>query len=101
VLWARQWPDRTWAIESAAGLGYLLAQQLVAAGERVLDGGGVAARRRPRAARTAVADQRPPLPDAAAPHTPGPTSPTASGSPAKPPNSAGKATLPNVGAYCR
>jgi transposase len=28
---------RTWAIESAGGLGYLLAQQLVAAGEEVLD----------------------------------------------------------------
>ena len=27
--------DRTWAIESANGLGYLLGQQLVAAGERV------------------------------------------------------------------
>jgi hypothetical protein len=30
-------PDRTWAVENATGLGYLLAQQLVAAGERVLD----------------------------------------------------------------
>lgn len=29
--------DRVWAIESAAGLGRLLAQQLVAAGERVID----------------------------------------------------------------
>ena len=28
---------RTWAIESAGGLGYLLAQQLVAAGEEVID----------------------------------------------------------------
>jgi transposase len=28
---------RTWAIESATGLGYLLAQQLVAAGEHVVD----------------------------------------------------------------
>ena len=35
--WARQWPQRSWAIENAAGLGYLLAQQLVAAGERVVD----------------------------------------------------------------
>lgn len=35
--WAAQHPERTWAIESAGGLGYLLAQQLVAAGERVLD----------------------------------------------------------------
>ena len=31
------WPERAWAIEGAAGLGHLLAQQLVAAGERVLD----------------------------------------------------------------
>ena len=29
--------DRTWAIESAGGMGYLLSQQLVAAGERVVD----------------------------------------------------------------
>jgi transposase len=29
--------DRVWAIESAAGLGRLLAQQLIAAGERVID----------------------------------------------------------------
>ena len=28
---------RTWAVEGAGGVGYLLAQQLVAAGERVLD----------------------------------------------------------------
>jgi transposase len=31
------WPERTWAVEGASGLGHLLAQQLVAAGERVLD----------------------------------------------------------------
>lgn len=37
VAWARQWPQRVWAIENAAGLGYLLAQQLAGAGERVLD----------------------------------------------------------------
>jgi transposase len=35
--WAKAWPERTWAIENASGLGYLLAQQLVSAGERVLD----------------------------------------------------------------
>ena len=29
--------ERTWAIEGAGGLGHLLAQQLIAAGERVLD----------------------------------------------------------------
>jgi transposase len=37
VAWAAAWPERTWAIEGARGLGSLLAQQLVAAGERVLD----------------------------------------------------------------
>jgi transposase len=35
--WAAAWPQRAWAVEGAAGLGCLLAQQLVAAGERVLD----------------------------------------------------------------
>jgi transposase len=37
VAWAAEWPERTWAVEGAAGLGRLLAQQLAAAGERVLD----------------------------------------------------------------
>jgi transposase len=37
LTWAKDWPVRTWAIEGAAGLGYLLAQQLAAAGERVVD----------------------------------------------------------------
>jgi transposase len=37
VAWAAVWPERTWAVEGARGLGRLLAQQLVAAGERVLD----------------------------------------------------------------
>ena len=35
--WATEWPDRVWAIEGATGLGRLLAQQLLAAGEQVLD----------------------------------------------------------------
>jgi transposase len=35
--WADPFEKRTWAIESAGGLGYLLAQQLVEAGEHVLD----------------------------------------------------------------
>jgi transposase len=35
--WAAQWPARTWAVEGAAGLGHLLAQRLLAAGEQVLD----------------------------------------------------------------
>jgi len=37
LAWAAAWPERTWAVEGAAGLGRLLARQLVAAGERVLD----------------------------------------------------------------
>ena len=37
LAWAAAWPERTWAVEGARGMGYLLAQQLVAAGERVLD----------------------------------------------------------------
>jgi transposase len=37
VGWAARFGQRSWAIESADGLGYLLGQQLVAAGERVLD----------------------------------------------------------------
>jgi len=36
LAWAAAWPERTWAIEGAGGLGHLLAQQLAAAGERVL-----------------------------------------------------------------
>lgn len=35
--WAQRWPERSWAVEGASGLGHLLAQQLLAAGEHVLD----------------------------------------------------------------
>ncbi|MDH3308947.1 MAG: IS110 family transposase [Acidimicrobiia bacterium] len=35
--WASDHAARCWAVESARGLGYLLSQQLVASGERVLD----------------------------------------------------------------
>jgi transposase len=35
--WAQAWPERAWAVEGAGGLGHLLAQQLLSAGERVLD----------------------------------------------------------------
>jgi transposase len=35
--WAARFEERTWAIESAGGFGYLLAQQLVGVGERVVD----------------------------------------------------------------
>lgn len=37
LAWAAPFNRRTWAVESADGLGYLLSQQLVAAGERVVD----------------------------------------------------------------
>ena len=37
LAWAEPFAERIWAIESAGGLGYLLAQQLVDAGEVVLD----------------------------------------------------------------
>jgi transposase len=37
LKWAVEFPERSWAIESAGGLGYLLSQQLVAAGEAVFD----------------------------------------------------------------
>ena len=37
LAWADGVKPRTWAVESAGGMGYLLAQQLVAAGETVLD----------------------------------------------------------------
>jgi transposase len=37
LTWAAPFEKRTWAIESVGGLGYLLAQQLVAQGEEVLD----------------------------------------------------------------
>ena len=37
LAWAARFGARTWAVESADGLGYLLAQQLVAADEHVVD----------------------------------------------------------------
>ena len=37
IGWAEPFEKRTWAIESAGGMGYLLAQQLVARGEAVVD----------------------------------------------------------------
>ena len=35
--WAAQWPQRRWAIENAAGMGYHLASWLLARGEQVVD----------------------------------------------------------------
>jgi transposase len=37
VKYARQWPDRIWAVEGANGIGRPLAQRLLADGERVMD----------------------------------------------------------------
>jgi len=37
LKWAIEFPERSWAIESANGLGGLLSQQLLAAGEEVFD----------------------------------------------------------------
>lgn len=37
LAWAEAWPERVWAVEGAAGLGHGVAQQLLAAGERVVD----------------------------------------------------------------
>jgi transposase len=37
LAWAARWPTRRWAVEGAAGLGHTIAQQLVAAGETVVD----------------------------------------------------------------
>ena len=35
--YARAWPDRTWGVEGANGVGRPLAQRLLAAGEQVVD----------------------------------------------------------------
>ncbi|PVX59513.1 transposase IS116/IS110/IS902 family protein [Rhodococcus globerulus] len=37
LTWSKTWPQQTWAIENAEGLGHHLAQWLLAAGESVLD----------------------------------------------------------------
>ena len=37
IVWAKAWPQRTWAIENADGFGHHLAQWLLARGEVVLD----------------------------------------------------------------
>jgi transposase len=37
LKWSIEFPERTWAIESANGLGHLLAQQLIGVGEHVVD----------------------------------------------------------------
>src|SRR3954454_18759664 len=35
--WARQWPERRWAVENARGLGHHLTSWLLARGEQVVD----------------------------------------------------------------
>ncbi len=37
LAWAQQWPERTWAVENAEGLGHHLALWLVSKGEAVVD----------------------------------------------------------------
>jgi transposase len=37
LAWASDWPERIWAVENVNGLGRLLSQQLVLAGEQVVD----------------------------------------------------------------
>jgi hypothetical protein len=37
LAWAAPWPARRWAVEGATGLGHTVAQQLVGAGELVVD----------------------------------------------------------------
>jgi transposase len=37
LAWATDWPERIWAVENVNGLGRLLSQQLVMAGEQVVD----------------------------------------------------------------
>jgi len=37
IAWAEPFERRIWAIDGANGIGYLLSQQLVAVGERVVD----------------------------------------------------------------
>lgn len=37
MSWAKQWPDRIWAVENASGLGHHLTQWLIGRGEAVVD----------------------------------------------------------------
>jgi hypothetical protein len=64
VEWAAAWPERTWAVEGAGGLGHLLAQQLLAVGEQVLDiqpklGSGCCPRASPARTTPTTRDQSP------------------------------------------
>lgn len=58
VSWARQWPERTWAVEGAWYLGRGLAQYLATQGERVHEvSGRLTAKRRTRAVRPGKNDR--------------------------------------------
>lgn len=58
VSWARQWPERTWAVEGAWSLGRGLAQYLAANGELVHEvSGRLTAKRRTRAVRPGKSDR--------------------------------------------
>ena len=59
LAWAEPFPTRTWAIEGADGLGYLLAQQLVAAGEHVRQRAGHAGGADPAAGHGPDEQERP------------------------------------------
>jgi hypothetical protein len=39
LAWAAAWPERTWAVEGAAGMGHLLAQELLSAGDLAYQNG--------------------------------------------------------------
>ena len=58
IAWARQWPERTWAVEGAWFLGRGLAQYLAAQGEQVHEvSGRLTATRRKRAVRQGKSDR--------------------------------------------
>ena len=59
LAWAEPFEQRTWAIEGADGLGYLLAQQLVAAGETRAGRAGDAGGADPGAGHGPVEQERP------------------------------------------
>ncbi len=58
IGWADAWPDRRWAVEGASGLGRGVAQQLIAAGEQVIDVPTTVDIERKRIARALLEDLR-------------------------------------------
>src|SRR5579863_8829680 len=59
LAWAKSWPERTWAVEGAGGLGHLLSQQLLAAGEPVPGRAAQAGRAGPAAGQREREQERP------------------------------------------